>query len=110
MPFRIPDTVFAPEHFGNGRKAPLCEIWVFFDCDPEFCEGGQMVAEIIDVDANTVIAGGPVTCDGSPKLHKYPMRVTGLPLMGIIVQTRFLCGSQANMRNGDTDRIWVQCP
>lgn len=108
MAFRVPDTVFAPEHFGDGRKAPNCQIWVFFDCDANFCTTGSIAAEIVEVASNTVIARGTVNCTGNPTLHKFPL-LSQSPLMAVIVQTRFKCGGDEDMENGDTERIWTRC-
>ena len=108
MGFRVPDTVFAPEHFGDGRKAPNCQIWVFFDCDADFCATGAITVEIVEVASSAVIARGSVNCTGSPVLHKFPL-LSPSPLMAVIVQARFACGGDADMENGDTDRIWIRC-
>ena len=108
MAFRVPDTVFAPEHFGDGRKAPNCQILVFFDCDPDFCGSGEITAEIVEVASGEVIAGGPVACTGLPHLHRFGL-TKPFPLMAVIVQTRFQCGGDEAMENGDTDRIWLRC-
>lgn len=108
MAFRVPDTVFAPEHFGDGRRAPDCQILVFFDCDPDFCTAGEITAEIVEVSSKEVIAKGPVKCMGRPTMHQLQLLVKS-PLRAIIVQIRFKCRADQDTEHGDTDRIWVSC-
>ena len=108
MAFRIPDTVFAPEHFGDGRNAPNCQIRVFFDCAPTFCTAGEMMAEIIEASSGDVLARGPVSCNGVPTIHRYQLLAPS-PLRAIIAQTRFTCGEDQDKQDGDTDRIWIRC-